>query len=81
MRNARKAAIGYATYSIGRRVVRRAVRRKTRSIVDRALRSPQPAVHRRKPVVGVAAAAAAALTAVGVVAMRRHRGADAVLAE
>jgi hypothetical protein len=79
MRNARKAAIGYATYAIGRRVVRRAVKRKARSVVDRALRTPAPPVRRRKPVVG--AAAAAALTAIGVVAIRRRRSStDATLA-
>lgn len=80
MRNARKAAIGYATYAIGRRVVRRAVKRKARSVIDRALRTPVAPVRRRKPVVGAAAAAAAALTAVGVVAIRRRRSIDATLA-
>jgi hypothetical protein len=79
MRNARKAAIGYATYAVGRRLVRRAVRRKARTVVDRALRTPAAPRRRRRPLVG--AAAAAALTAAGVVAIKKRRHADALAAE
>ena len=81
MRNARKAAISFATYAISKRIVRRAIRRRTRIIMDRALRTPAPAPRRRKPIVGASAAAAAAVTAAGVVAVRKHRRTDAVAAE
>jgi hypothetical protein len=75
MRNARKAAIGYATYTVGKQALRIAVRRKARQMAARA--TPAEPRRRRKPVVG--AAAAAALTAAGVVAVRkvRHNGLSA----
>jgi hypothetical protein len=70
MRNARKAAIGYATYAVGKQALRVAVRRKARQMAARATPAESPR-RRRKPVVG--AAAAAAITAAGVVAVRKRR--------
>jgi hypothetical protein len=70
MRNARKAAIGYATWAVGKQALRIAVRRKARQMAARATPT-EPRRRRRKPFVG--AAAAAAITAAGVVAMRKLR--------
>jgi hypothetical protein len=77
MRDARRTAITFVTVAIARRIVRRTIRRTMQDMVDRATRSappPQPK-RRRRPVLGAAAVVAAG-TAVGVVAMRKRRGAD-----
>jgi hypothetical protein len=65
MWNRRKAAIGYATYLVGSRVARRALRRKGRDTGRM----------RRRVIVPVAGGAAAAVAALAVVAVRR-RGAN-----
>ena len=77
MRDARKAAITFVTVAIARRIVRRTMRRTMQAMVDRALiAAPPPQQKRsRRPVLGAAAVVAAG-TAVGVVAMRKRRGAD-----
>jgi hypothetical protein len=59
--NKRKAMIGYATYQVGRRVVRRQVRRRVSSLLSTPERS---SLRRRLPLVGAIAALAAAAAAV-----------------
>jgi hypothetical protein len=59
--NKRKTMIGYVTYWVGRRVVRRQVRRRISGLLQSGERST---VRRRLPLVGVAAAALAAVAAV-----------------
>ena len=66
MKNARKAAIGYSTYVLSRRVVRDNVIRKLR-------REPPRAQRWRKPIAATTAAALAVAGAAGAVAVRRHR--------
>ena len=76
MRDARKAAITFVTVAIARRIVKRTVRRTVQHMVTRTMSAPAPQPkRRRKPLLGAAALVAAG-TAVGVVAVRRSRGAD-----
>jgi hypothetical protein len=77
MKDARKAAITFVTVAIARRIVRRTMRRTMQAMIDRSLIAapPPPPKRSRRPVVGAAALVAAG-TAVGVVAMRKRRGAD-----
>jgi hypothetical protein len=74
MLNKRKAAIGYATYVVGTRVAKRAVRRKANAMMSTARERSRPARRRRRmiPLVGGAAAAIAGATVIA----RRHHGAD-----
>jgi hypothetical protein len=69
MLNKRKAAIGYATYLVARRVAKRVVRRKAREMM---LTTPRP---RRRVMIPVIGGAAAAIAGVAVLASR-HRTAD-----
>jgi hypothetical protein len=75
--NARKALVGYATYVVGRRMAERIVRRRLRRLLSVLEREPRRARSWRLPVigavVGVAAAAAVAIT--------RQRGVNAPLRE
>jgi hypothetical protein len=59
--NKHKAMIGYVTYQVGRRVVRRQVRRRVSSLLSTPERS---SLRRRLPLVGAVAALAAAAAAV-----------------
>jgi hypothetical protein len=69
MNNRRKAAIGYATYVVGTRVAKRAVRRKARNMMT-AARATRPRKRRMIPLAGGAAAAIAGAA----VLASRHRG-------
>jgi hypothetical protein len=69
MRKARKAAIGYVTYAVARRVVRR----KTRDALRR-LGGDTPRRSRRGPLVGAAALAATATAGAVVLHRRRPHG-------
>ncbi|MDX6520453.1 MAG: hypothetical protein QOF08_1058 [Gaiellales bacterium] len=59
--NKRKTMIGYVTYQVGRRVVRRQVRRRVTSLLSTPERS---SLRRRLPLVGAVVALAAAAAAV-----------------
>jgi hypothetical protein len=72
MNNRRKAAIGYATYVVGTRVAKRAVRRKARDMLSAARETTRPRKRRMIPIVGGAAAAIAGAAVLAV----RHRGAN-----
>ena len=63
----RQAMIGYGTYWLGRRVVRRELTRRIASLAGPAERTP---LWRRLPLLGAVAAAIAA----GVVVVTRRRG-------
>ena len=72
----RKAVIGWLTYTIGKRVVKRAVRRKVRSRFGAVLDADtvkQPA-RRRLPLLGAGVAVAAAAAAALAVRSRRTGG-------
>jgi hypothetical protein len=67
MLNKRKALIGYATYSAGKWVVRREMRKRVAGLVAR---EPAARRSRRLPLIG----AAVALAAAGAVVFSRLRG-------
>jgi len=67
--NKRKAVIGYVTYSLVRRIIRRQVRRRISGLVGSGERST---VRRKLPLVG----AVAALAAAAAVVLTRHRTVD-----
>jgi hypothetical protein len=69
MLNKRKAAIGYATYLVARRVAKRVVRRKAREMMQT---TPRP---RRRMMIPLIGGAAAAIAGVAVLASR-HRTAE-----
>jgi hypothetical protein len=66
--NRRKAAIGYATYVVGRRVARKVARRRGRKPFRERMTDAVRPHRRRLPLIGGAAAAAA-----GAVVIARHR--------
>jgi hypothetical protein len=72
MLNKRKAAIGYATYVVGTRVARRAVRRKAHTMVSTVRMRSRPRRRRMLPLVG---GTAAAIAGASLIAARRHPGA------
>jgi hypothetical protein len=72
MLNKRKAAIGYVTYVVGRRVAKRVVRRKARDMMTSARENARPRRRRMIPLVGGAAAAIAGAA----VLASRHRAAN-----
>lgn len=72
MLNKRKAAIGYATYVVGTRVAKRAVRRKTHNMLSTVRERGRPRRRRMLPLVG---GTAAAVAGAGLIAARRHHGA------
>jgi hypothetical protein len=67
MLNKRKALIGYATYSAGKWVIRREMRKRVSGLLER---DAAPHRSRRLPVIG----AAVALAAAGAVVFTRMRG-------
>jgi len=71
MLNKRKAAIGYATYVVGTRVAKRAVRRKAHNMMSTVRERSRPRRRRMLPLVGGTAAAIAGAT---LIAARRHHG-------
>jgi hypothetical protein len=72
MLNKRKAAIGYATYVVGTRVAKRAVRRKAHNMMSTVRDRSRPRRRRILPLVG---GTAAAIAGVSLIAARRHQGA------
>jgi hypothetical protein len=72
MLNKRKAAIGYATYVVGTRVAKRAVRRKAHNMMSTVRERSRPRRRRILPLVG---GTAAAIAGVSLIAARRHHGA------
>jgi hypothetical protein len=72
MLNKRKAAIGYATYVVGTRVAKRAVRRKAHNMMSTVRERSRPRRRRMLPLVG---GTAAAIAGASLIAARRHHGA------
>jgi hypothetical protein len=72
MLNKRKAAIGYATYVVGTRVAKRAVRRKAHNMMSTVRDRSRPRRRRMLPLVG---GTAAAIAGAGLIAVRRHQSA------
>jgi hypothetical protein len=72
MLNKRKAAIGYATYVVGTRVAKRAVRRKAHNMMSTVRERSRP---RRRRIVPLVGGTAAAIAGASLIAARRHHSA------